>query len=56
MYSKHRDSGSFRESQEQKKLKRQHPVNYANKADLIDVNDMVRKISGNPGNSRNELF
>lgn len=53
MYSKHRDSNSFREHQEQKKLQRQHPVNYADNSytDLIDVNDMIKSIDGNTGNS-----
>lgn len=55
MYSKHRDSNSFREHQEQKLLKRKHPVNHADNSqlDLIDVNEMVRRIDENTGNSIN---
>lgn len=50
MYSKHRNSTSFHEFQEQQKAKRQHPVNCdPSQLDLIDVNDMIKKINGNAG-------
>lgn len=38
----HSDSNSFREENERKKYRRDHPVN-ANLS-LIDVNDMIEKI------------
>lgn len=43
MYSKHRDSNSFREENERKKFKRDHPVN-ANLSGLIDMNEEIDKI------------
>lgn len=47
-YSKHRDSNSFRAAEEEKKLKRAHPVteNPIFKSALINVNSMVNKING----------
>lgn len=49
MYSKHRNSSSFREYQEQQRLKRLHPLDYINQSndDLIDVNNLVKKIRSN---------
>ncbi|KAJ6647870.1 hypothetical protein Bhyg_03093 [Pseudolycoriella hygida] len=56
MYAKHRDSDSFREFQEQKKLKRQHPVHHADDSNhsLIDVNDLVKQINENEGHGGKE--
>lgn len=57
LYSKHRDSNSFRESQERKTMKRQHPVNNADRSsssDLIDVTELIRKIDSDAGNSLTE--
>lgn len=53
-YSKHRNSGSFREEQERKEQKRKHPVN-ANQSglDLINVNDLVGEIKNRIGKARN---
>lgn len=57
-YSKHRNSSSFREEQERKKMKRDHPVNYnANDSNLIDVTSMIKKTDarlekGNPAKSK----
>lgn len=51
MYSKHRNSDSFREEENRKKMKRDHPVNETVlKSTLIDVNDMVKNINANNGN------
>lgn len=55
MYTKHRDSNSFREhqieEQKQKKYKRDHPVN-ANITDLIDMNGLINEIDTNAGTYR----
>lgn len=53
-YSKHRDSNSFHEHEERKKMKRLHPVNYADQSDpnLIDVNGLVSQIDA--GSTMNE--
>lgn len=48
MYSKHRDSNSFREEEASKKLKREHPIN-SNLSDLIDVNALAAKIDDDAG-------
>lgn len=48
MYSKHRNSDSFRQEEAAKKLKRAHPVNM-NFTELIDVNEIVRQIDDDAG-------
>lgn len=52
MYSKHRNSDSFREEQARKKLKREHPVNESEKikSTLIDLSSLVSKIDQKQGN------